>query len=85
MGDEADADVNLVLLEGELQTKRQTLSFLWNTRTFVLGVNNTFRRYDGDELHHFSAVTPSTAVVKVGSIPFQNKHGNKNDKHRFIH
>ena len=66
----ADPRVTPVLLEGVLEAKRQTLSFMWNKRKFAIYTNNTFRRYDGDELRQISAITPSTVVTKVGSLEF---------------
>jgi hypothetical protein len=66
----ADTHVTPVLLEGVLEAKRRTLSFMWNRRKFAIYTKNTFWRYDGDELRQISAITPSTVVANVGSLEF---------------
>jgi TPR repeat protein len=59
-----------VLLECVFKAKRQTLTFLWYTRRFVLCADNTLRRYDGEQLRHSAAITSSTRVAKVGESEF---------------
>ncbi len=59
-----------VVLAGVLESKRQSLMFLWKRRTFVLHKDLTFRRYNGVELRHTAKVTASTTVAKVGSTEF---------------
>ena len=58
------------LFEGELEAKRQTLSFLWYKRMFALFPDSSFRRYDGAELRHSALVAPSTTVSMQGDREF---------------
>ncbi len=58
------------VLEGELEARRLTLSFLWYKRTFALFPDFTFSRYDGAELCHSTAITHSTTVSKLGRREF---------------
>jgi hypothetical protein len=58
------------LLDNGSTLSEATLSFMWNRRKYAIYTNNTFRRYDGDELRQISAITPSTVVTKVGSLEF---------------
>ncbi len=59
-----------VLLDGQLQAKRLTLSFLWYLRRFSLCSDRTLRRYDGQQLRHSAAITSTTSVAKVGDAQF---------------
>lgn len=58
------------VVEGELEARRLTLSFLWYKRTFALFPDFSFCRYDGAELRHSATITHSTTVSKLGSREF---------------
>jgi hypothetical protein len=58
------------ILEGELETRRLALSFLWKKRFFVLYADFSFCRYNGAELRHSAAITQTTSVSKRGDRDF---------------
>ena len=57
-------------LEGELETRRLALSFLWKRRGFALYADFSFCRYKGAELRHSAAITQTTSVSKRGDREF---------------
>jgi hypothetical protein len=58
------------ILEGELEARRLTLSFLWKKRFFALCADFSFCRYNGAELRHSAAITRTTSVSKRGDREF---------------
>jgi hypothetical protein len=58
------------ILEGELEARRLTLSFLWKKRFFALYADFSFCRYNGAELRHSAAITQTTSVSKRGDREF---------------
>ena len=58
------------ILEGELETRRLVLNFLWKRRVFALYADFSFCRYKGAELRHSAAITQTTSVSKRGDREF---------------
>ncbi len=56
--------------EGQLETKRQSLGFLWKTRRFILNSDSTFTRLDGDIVRNTMRIIPSTRVEKLNDTEF---------------
>ncbi len=63
-----------IILEGEMETKRQKLNFMWKRRSFVLYADMetfSFCRFDDAELRHSDTITHTTTV---------SNHGDKDDR-----
>ena len=59
-----------VIKEGQLETKRQSLGFLWKTRRFILNSDSTFTRLDDDTVRNTMRIVSTTRVEKLNDTEF---------------
>ena len=59
-----------VIKEGQLETKRQSLGFLWKKRIFRLNSNSTFTRLDDNIVRNNMSISSTTRVEKLNDTEF---------------
>jgi hypothetical protein len=60
----------VVLLQGEMEAKWQTMQVLWKKRKFAICSDLSFRRFKGEILRHSAIMTDDTTVSKVNETEF---------------
>jgi hypothetical protein len=68
----------IVLLEGEMEAKWQTMQVFWKKRKFAIYADLSFRRFNGDIVRHSAIMTADTVVSKVDETEFTIAFGNIN-------
>ena len=68
----------VVLLQGEMEAKWQTMQVFWKKRKFAIYADLSFRRFNGDILRHSAIMTADTVVSKLDETEFTIAFGNIN-------